>query len=67
MIKLWTGKETQSFIRQLRKAGFQVDKVDAGFYKCLDGDTQVFSAMKGMGGRGYICRLNSDYIQENTQ
>lgn len=63
MVKLWTSRETQAFIKQLRQAGFTVDKVDTGFYKCMDGDTHVFSATKGMGGRGYICRLNSDYVE----
>lgn len=62
MVKMWSKKETQKFMKRLRTAGFDVQKISEGHYKAFDGDVQVFSALNGM--RHYMCNLNNDYFQE---
>tara|TARA_R110002126_G_scaffold1100_1_gene6662 strand:+ start:1020 stop:1235 length:216 start_codon:yes stop_codon:yes gene_type:complete len=58
-VKMWTKKETQATIRELRKAGYVIEKPN-GIYKIMsrkykgkpwmiDGKP-LFSAMIGMGG-----------------
>tara|TARA_R110000787_G_scaffold242393_1_gene348480 strand:- start:53 stop:262 length:210 start_codon:yes stop_codon:yes gene_type:complete len=65
--KMWTKKETQSTIKQLRAAGYDVGKVN-GMYKIKDDNGDVwkhdgqdlFRAMAGNGG--YIVIYHDDLM-----
>ena len=66
-VKMWTKKETQSTIKALRAAGYNIQKSN-DIYKIIDdnGDTwmkedkPLFSAMIGMGG--YLVKYHEDLI-----
>jgi hypothetical protein len=51
--RLWNKKATQGTLKELRHAGFTVNKVSMG-YEAFDGDELVLKAMPGMGG--YLVR-----------
>ena len=65
--RLWTKKETQAIIGQLRAAGYTVAKL-GGMYKILDGGGEVwkrdgrdlFSALVGAGG--YLVSYHDDLL-----
>ena len=65
--KMWSKKETQSVIGQLRAAGYTVAKVDE-IYKILDdggevwrrGGRDLFTAM--IGTRGYLVSYHDDLL-----
>ena len=61
-VKLWSRPETQSFIKRLREAGYSVVKDQTGKYSAWNDGALVFCALPG--ARGYLCRVNSDYVQE---
>lgn len=58
--RVWTKKQTQATIKQLRAAGLKVDMKHPGFYEChavAQGTNKVqlvFAAM--IGTRGYLVR-----------
>lgn len=62
---VWTKLQTQGFIKRLRQAGYTVDPVNGGYvcqFERKPGHTDlVFKAM--IGSRGYLCRVNTDYVQ----
>jgi hypothetical protein len=70
---MWTKKETQQTIKELRKVGYIIEKRN-GIYKIIDEDGEpwvdiegkpLFSAMLGM--RGYLVNFNaSQLLQENS-
>jgi len=51
--QLWSKKETQGTLKELRHAGFTVTKANNG-YEAHDGNELVLKAMPGMGG--YLVR-----------
>lgn len=57
---IWTKKETQQTIKQLRAEGITVNKIDDGFYKAFVNDIQIFSAL--IGHYGYLVTLNNDFL-----
>jgi hypothetical protein len=68
MIHMWKKTQTQLFINQLRKAGYEVQRTPQG-YTCFcehdNGDVDsVFTALQG--ARGYIVRLNEKYFTRKT-
>ena len=64
--RIWTKKETQQTLKELRHNGYKVEKIHTGFYKAWDVEGYiipnelVFSAL--LMRNGYICRLNPDYF-----
>ena len=71
-VHMWTKKETQQTIKELRKAGYIIEKPN-GIYKIIDEDGEpwvdiegkpLFSAMLGM--RGYLVNFNAKLLQENS-
>tara|TARA_R110000868_G_scaffold359858_4_gene621802 strand:+ start:300 stop:530 length:231 start_codon:yes stop_codon:yes gene_type:complete len=69
--KMWTKKETQKTIKDLRAAGYNIQKSN-GIYKIVEryGDTwmkddkPLFSAMIGMGG--YLVKYHEDLFNSIT-
>ena len=67
MTKMWTKPETQSTIKQLRAAGYDVAKL-GGMYKIRDDNGEVwkrdgrdlFTAMPGT--RGYLVSYHEDLL-----
>ena len=57
LTKLWTKKETQKAIREMREAGFTVDKIYSG-YESFSGGKLVFKAM--VGNLGYLIRHDKE-------
>ena len=53
--RLWTKKETQGTLKELRHAGFIVNKVNSG-YEAFDGDELVLKAMVAL--QGYVVRYD---------
>jgi len=70
-VKMWTKKETQSTIKQLRGYGYVVAKVN-GVYKILDDEgnvwkhdgQDVFCAL--LGTRGYLVSYHDDLIVDGS-
>tara|TARA_R110002020_G_C15878159_1_gene738850 strand:+ start:396 stop:581 length:186 start_codon:yes stop_codon:yes gene_type:complete len=60
---MWTKKETQQTIKQLREGGIEITKTDGmggKMYKgLLDGEL-VFQA--GEFGRGYLVRITDEWV-----
>ena len=69
--KIWTASITQRVFKQLRTAGYTVDKKDSG-YVCLLETTehpegeQIFRAMKGSNGT-YLVRYKDDLFYTADQ
>ena len=59
--RIWKKKYTQEVIRELRKAGYQVDRLDAG-YQCEFEGNVIFAAMKG--SSGYLVRHHPKLFSE---
>tara|TARA_R110000823_G_C15518878_1_gene455329 strand:- start:90 stop:299 length:210 start_codon:yes stop_codon:yes gene_type:complete len=66
--RIWTKKETQNTIKQLRKSGFNVVKIDYGYQIMNDlGEVWIkdkqplFKAM--MGAHGYLIRYHTDLME----
>ena len=53
--RIWTKKQTQATIKDLRKLGLPVLKVSSG-YEAKVGDTLLFKAM--VGTNGYLVRYH---------
>ena len=62
-VRMWTNKETQFFIRNMRKEGFEVKKLQEGLYKCIDKGNVVFTAIKM--GRFYTINLSKYYFKDD--
>ena len=67
---MWTKSQTQSTIKDLRKAGYTVEN-RGGMYKIIDDETgdvakkngkSLFTAL--IGTRGYLVRYHSDLLKE---
>ena len=61
--RIWTKKQTQKTLRELRKKGFFIDNNDHGLYKSYnneDREVLIFSALRMR--NGYVCRVNEDYF-----
>lgn len=59
--RIWTKKETQNFIKRLRKAGYEVVKKQEGLYECTHEGEHVFTA--AILNNRYVVRLNMKYFQ----
>ena len=62
-VRMWTKKQTQKTLRELRKEGFFIDNNDHGLYKSYNNEGKeilIFSALRMR--NGYICRLNENYF-----
>jgi hypothetical protein len=69
--RIWTGTITQRVIKQLRTAGYTVDKKDSGYVCSLETTEhpegeQIFSAMKGSNGT-YLVRYKDDLFYTADQ
>tara|TARA_R100000951_G_scaffold33631_1_gene28467 strand:+ start:2650 stop:2877 length:228 start_codon:yes stop_codon:yes gene_type:complete len=71
--RILSKKITQQILRNLKRNGIEVEKVDEGFYKCYDYTLNdnyevvkepVFYAM--IGRKDYLCRFNPDYFNEES-
>ena len=51
--RIWTKTQTQTTIKQLRKSGYIVSKLNSG-YECMLDDKIIFKAMNGQ--NGYLVR-----------
>ena len=65
-VKIWTKKETQNLIKQLREFGYDVKKIN-GLYKIYEGDKvwmldgkPLFTAM--VGNNGYLIQYHDSLI-----
>ena len=61
--RIWTKKQTQKTLRELRRDNFYVLLNQYGLYRAyndIDREVLVFSALRMR--NGYICRLNEDYF-----
>lgn len=59
--RIWTKKQTQQTIRDLRTAGYDVQKKRDG-YICNLGDLFIFQAMNGT--NGYLVRYHEGLFSE---
>lgn len=68
IVRVWSKPDTQAFIKLLRAKGYTVDKVNNGYVCHFDVKPNhsdlVFKAM--IGSRGYLCRINPDYVTETN-
>ena len=61
-VRVWSKRQTQETIRDMRRAGYNVGKLSDGFYKILDDNGDVwsrdgvdlFSATVYSSARGYL-------------
>tara|TARA_R110000782_G_scaffold90490_1_gene173571 strand:+ start:234 stop:449 length:216 start_codon:yes stop_codon:yes gene_type:complete len=69
-VRVWTRRETQSTIKQLRAAGYEIKNV-SGMYKIIDPDTnaalvkdgrEVFTAMP-KNSRHYLISYHPELMQ----
>ena len=63
--RIWSKKETQGVIKQLRDAGYLVNKTN-GTYKIVDDKTEktLFRAMAG--ARGYLVYFSPEIMGDAT-
>lgn len=59
--ELWTKRMTQSMLKEFRKAGYQVDKLGAG-YQIIHEGIIIFKAM--IGGNAYLVRYDERLLTE---
>ena len=55
--RIWTKTQTQSTLKSLREAGYNVVKIDSG-YSLTVNDEILFKAM--LGSDGYLVRYNDN-------
>ena len=58
--RIWNKKDTQGTLKELRHAGFIVNKINMG-YEAFDGEELVLKAMLGFGG--YLVRYENRLFQ----
>lgn len=56
--KIWSKRQLQDTLKQLRDMGFPVEKLDAGYRLCDRHGREVFRAMRGRSG--YLVRHHPD-------
>ncbi len=59
--KLFSKKQTQQVVKDLRHAGYNVKRIPSG-YACVFEKEVIFKAM--IGSRGYLVRYNDRLLQE---
>jgi hypothetical protein len=59
--ELWAKRMTQSMLKEFRKAGYQVDKLGAGYQIIHEGQL-IFKAM--VGGNAYLVRYDKRLLTE---
>ena len=71
-VRVWSKRQTQQTIRDMRRAGYNVGKLSDGFYKILDDNGDVWSrdgvdlfcAM--VGTRGYLVSYHPELFSAAT-
>lgn len=61
MVRVWSKKDTQAFIKRLREAGYTVERSE-GKYEVNAGKTNLFRAL--IGSRGYLVRIDESLVTE---
>ena len=54
--RMWTKRQTQATLRDLRTAGLPVTKIDSGYEVRMKKDKVIFEAM--IGNSGYLVRYD---------